>query len=49
MRQQVVLACGECKRRNYNTMKNKKNDPGRLEIKKYCRWCGRQTVHKETR
>ena len=27
MRVKVMLACTECKQRNYNTMKNKKNDP----------------------
>jgi len=31
MRVKVTLACSECKQRNYNTMKNKKNDPDRLE------------------
>ncbi len=49
MRQLVTLACQECKRRNYHTNKNKKNDPDRIERKKYCRWCGTHTVHKETR
>ena len=37
MRVKVVLACTECKQRNYNTKKNKKNDPDRLEMNKYCR------------
>ncbi|HEX5641086.1 MAG TPA: 50S ribosomal protein L33, partial [Thermoleophilia bacterium] len=37
MRQLVTLACQECKRRNYHTNKNKKNDPDRIELKKYCR------------
>ena len=32
MRVKVTLACSECKQRNYNTMKNKKNDPDRLEM-----------------
>ncbi|MBR7085286.1 MAG: 50S ribosomal protein L33, partial [Oscillospiraceae bacterium] len=27
MRVKVTLACTECKRRNYVTKKNKKNDP----------------------
>src|SRR5680860_921450 len=48
MRVQVTLACEECKRRNYRTMKNKKNNPDRIEFKKYCRWCGTHTSHKET-
>ena len=28
MRVKVTLACTECKQRNYNTMKNKKNAQG---------------------
>ena len=35
----ITLACTECKQRNYNTTKNKKNNPDRLEMKKYCRFC----------
>ncbi len=49
MRVKVQLACTECKRRNYATMKNKKNDTGRIEMKKYCPWDKKHTVHKETK
>ncbi len=49
MRVKITLACTECKQRNYNTMKNKKNDPDRLEMNKYCRFCRKHTVHKETK
>ena len=49
MRVKVTLACTECKQRNYNTMKNKKNDPDRLEMNKYCRFCRKHTLHKETK
>lgn len=35
MRVKITLACTECKQRNYDTKKNKKNDPDRLELKKY--------------
>ena len=45
----VTLACEECKRRNYQTEKSKRNDPERIELRKHCRWCGRHTTHKETR
>ena len=45
----VTLACEECKRRNYQSNKNRRNDPERIELRKYCRWCGRHTAHKETR
>ena len=33
MRVKITLACTECKQRNYNTFKNKKNDPDRLEFR----------------
>ena len=49
MRVKITLACTECKQRNYNTMKNKKNDPDRLEMTKYCRFCKKHTVHKESK
>jgi large subunit ribosomal protein L33 len=45
----ITLACPECKRRNYTTTKNKRNTEGRLELKKYCRWCGKHTLHKEAK
>ena len=45
----ITLACTECKQRNYNTTKNKKNTPDRLEMKKYCRFCKKHTVHRETK
>ena len=39
----------ECKERNYITTKNRRNTPDRLELKKFCSRCGKQTVHRETR
>ena len=45
----VTLACEDCKRRNYQTNKSRRNDPDRIELRKYCRWCGHHTSHKETR
>ena len=45
----INMACEECKRRNYTSYKNKRNDPDRLELKKYCRWCGKHTAHKEAK
>ena len=32
----VTLECTECSNRNYTTEKNKRNDPQRMELKKYC-------------
>lgn len=49
MRVRATLACQECKNRNYNTTKNKKNDPDRIELQKYCKFCKKHTVHKETK
>ncbi len=45
----VTLACEDCRRRNYQTNKSKRNNPDRIELRKYCRWCGKHTPHKETR
>lgn len=49
MREIIALSCMDCKRRNYSTMKNKKNDPDRLELSKYCRFCRKHTAHKEVK
>jgi len=49
MRDIVTLACTECKQRNYTTTKNKRNTPDKLEFRKYCRFCRKHTVHKETK
>ena len=43
-RNKVMLACTECKQRNYNSMKNKKNTPDRIELNKYCRFCKKQRL-----
>ena len=47
MRDIIQLACGDCKRRNYSTTKNKKKTTERLEMSKYCRFCRKHTAHKE--
>ena len=47
MRTKITLACTECKQRNYNTTKDKKTHPDRMETKKYCRFCKTHTLHKE--
>lgn len=49
MRVIITLACNDCKRRNYTTTKNKKNDAERIELSKFCPWCGKHTAHKETK
>ena len=49
MRENVTLACTVSKQRNYDTEKNKRSNPDRLEMKKFCKFCGKHTVHKETK
>jgi large subunit ribosomal protein L33 len=49
VRPKITLACQECKRRNYITRKNRRNDPDRLELKKFCPWCRCHQLHRETR
>ena len=49
MRVKVTLACTECKRRNYVTKKNKRNNPERIEMNKHCKLCRKHTLHKETK
>ena len=45
----ITLACTQCKERNYTSQKNKKNDPQRLELKKFCPRCRTYTLHREVR
>jgi large subunit ribosomal protein L33 len=45
----VSLACITCKSRNYTTSKNKKNNPERLELKKFCTTCRVRAPHRETK
>ncbi len=49
MRDIILLTCQNCKQRNYSTMKNKKNTPEKIELKKYCKFCRTHTAHKETK
>ena len=49
MRVKITLRCSECKNRNYNTIKNKKNTPDRMEMKKFCPFCRKHTLHNETK
>ncbi len=49
VRVKVTLACTDCKERNYDTTKNKRTTPNRIELKKYCFRCGTHTLHRETK
>jgi large subunit ribosomal protein L33 len=48
MRVALTLACTECRNRNYRTTKSKTKQE-RLELKKFCRFCKKHTVHKEVK
>ena len=49
MRVKITLAATECNKPiNYN-YNNNKNYPDRIEINKYCRFCKKTTLHKETK
>ena len=47
MREQITLQCTECKRRNYTGMRDKRKNTERLEMKKFCRFDRKHTVHRE--
>lgn len=49
MRDRIILACTECKQRNYVSKKNKKNTTERVELKKHCKFCDAHTIHRETK
>jgi len=48
-REIITLQCGDCKERNYSTMKNSKTTPDRIEKKKFCARCRKHTPHKEVK
>jgi large subunit ribosomal protein L33 len=52
----ITLECTECKKNEmkrspgvsrYVTKKNRKNNPERIELKKFCPHCNKHTTHKE--
>ncbi|HHX52518.1 MAG TPA: 50S ribosomal protein L33 [Erysipelothrix sp.] len=45
----IILVCTECLNRNYSTTINKKTHRERMEINKFCKHCGKHTLHKETK
>jgi large subunit ribosomal protein L33 len=48
-RQKIILSCTVCRQRNYTSSKDKTRHPDRFEVKKFCRFCGAHTIHRETR
>ena len=51
-REIVALICSVCKSQNYVTERNKvnmdKKGKGKLQIKKWCKFCKKVQLHKET-
>ncbi|MDP2631658.1 MAG: 50S ribosomal protein L33 [Candidatus Uhrbacteria bacterium] len=45
----IKFECTECKKINYHSKKNKKVIKDRLELKKFCKWCSKHSMHKETK
>ena len=45
----ITLECSECKQRNYASEKSTRNDPDRLKLNKYCKWCHKVTEHRENK
>ena len=45
----ITLGCTDCRERTYSTSKNRRNDPQRIELSKYCPRCRTHTLHKEVR
>ena len=52
----ITLECTECRLNTnkrsrgvsrYTSQKNRRNNPERIELKKYCRHCNKHTIHKE--
>ena len=48
MREYVSMECSDCGNRNYRASKDTRGT-SKLELKKYCRYCRRHTVHVEKR
>ena len=49
VRPKITLACTQCKERNDITTKNRRNNPDRMDLKKFCPKCHVHTAHRETR
>ncbi|HSP55824.1 MAG TPA: 50S ribosomal protein L33 [Dehalococcoidia bacterium] len=45
----VDMACTECRERTYTTQKNRRNDPDRIELRKFCPRYRQHRVYREVR
>lgn len=44
----ITMGCADCKNKNYYFQRGKKKE-FKIEVKKFCNTCGKQTVHKEVK
>ena len=49
MREHIIFECTVCNNRLYTSTKNKKLKQGRIELKKFCRFCRKHIIHKEVK
>jgi len=45
----IHFTCTECRDRTYTTTKNRRNDPERLELRKYCPRCRAHRLYREVK
>ncbi|MCY3544480.1 MAG: 50S ribosomal protein L33 [Chloroflexota bacterium] len=47
----INLSCVDCRERTYHSTKNRRNDPQRIELKKFCPHprCRTHKLHREVR
>lgn len=49
VKRKVTLACTVCQQRNYSVAKSDSLQNQRLALSKFCKHCGGQTQHMETK
>ena len=49
MRVNLTLKCTVCGEENYISKKNKRNNPERIELKKFCPRLNKYMLHRETK
>ena len=45
----VIYSCKNMSSINYTITKNPQKNSERIELKKYCKYCNKYTIHKETK
>ncbi|MGY3749738.1 50S ribosomal protein L33 [Vagococcus acidifermentans] len=48
-KKKTTLACSVCGSRNYSKSVNEGQRTERLEVKKFCKYCKKHTLHRETK